>query len=80
MRPTGKYKSHDIMTYILRSIDFGLYETSRNIQEPSVHDMLRGWARSQVLPYQTRFSAIFASADKSYLTHPYPTRGVDKNK
>ena len=30
------------------------------------------------LAYQTRFSTIFPSADKSYLTYPYPTRGIDK--
>ena len=35
-----------------------------------------------VLAYQTRFSAIFTSADKSYLTYtyPYPTLGIDKIK
>ena len=30
------------------------------------------------LAHQTRFSAIFTSADKSYLTYRYPTRGIDK--
>ena len=29
MRPGGIYKSHDLMTYILRSIDFGLAILSR---------------------------------------------------
>ena len=32
------------------------------------------------LAYQTRFNTIFTSADKSYLTYPYPTRGIDKNR
>ena len=35
---------------------------------------------SYILAYQTRFSAIFTSADKSYLTYPYPTRGIDKKQ
>ena len=26
------------------------------------------------------FSAIFTGADKSYLTYPYPTRGIDKKR
>ena len=30
------------------------------------------------LAHQTRFSAILISADKSYLTYPYPTCGIDK--
>ena len=30
------------------------------------------------LSHQTRFSAIFTNANKSYLTYPYPTRGIDK--
>ena len=30
-----------------------------------------------ILAYQTRFSAIFTSADKSYLASPYPTCGID---
>ena len=32
------------------------------------------------LAHQTRFSAIFSSADKIYLTYPYPTRGIDKKR
>ena len=34
------------------------------------------------LAYQTRFTAIFTSADKSYLrpTYLYPTRGIDKKR
>ena len=31
-----------------------------------------------VFAHQTRIFAIFTSADKSYLTHPYPTRRIDK--
>ena len=31
-----------------------------------------------ILAYRTRFSAIFTSADKSYPTYPYLTRGIDK--
>ena len=34
--------------------------------------------RSLFIAYQTRFSAIFTCADKSYLTHPYLTHGTDK--
>ena len=30
------------------------------------------------LAYPTRFAAIFTSADKPYLTYPYPTRGINK--
>ena len=33
---------------------------------------------SDFLAYQTQFSTIFTSADKSYLTYPYPTCGTDK--
>ena len=33
-----------------------------------------------ILAHQTRFSMIFTSADKSYLTYPYLTRGIDKNR
>ena len=33
-----------------------------------------------LLAYQIRFSMIFTSADKSYLTYTYPTRGIDKNR
>ena len=32
------------------------------------------------LAYRTRFSAIFTSADKPYLTYPYPIRGIDKKR
>ena len=32
------------------------------------------------LAYQTSFSAIFTSADKPYLTYPYPIRGMDKKR
>ena len=32
------------------------------------------------LAYQTRFSAIFSSANKSYFTYHYPTCGIDKKK
>ena len=32
----------------------------------------------ECLAYQTRFSSIFTSADKSDLTYPYPTRDIDK--
>ena len=32
------------------------------------------------LAHQIRFSVIFTSADKSHLTYPYPTRGIDKNR
>ena len=32
------------------------------------------------LAYQASFSAIFTSAHKSYLTCPYPTRGIDKKR
>ena len=31
-----------------------------------------------LLVCEKRFSTIFTSADKSYLTYPYPTRFVDK--
>ena len=34
--------------------------------------------RSVFLAYQKRFSVIFTSADKPYLTYPYPTRGIAK--
>ena len=30
--------------------------------------------------HQTRFSAIFTSADTSYFTYPYPTHGIDNQK
>ena len=30
------------------------------------------------LAYQIRFSMSFTSADKSYLTYPYPAHGIDK--
>ena len=30
--------------------------------------------------YRTEFSAIFTGADKSYLTYPYPTSGIDKKR
>ena len=33
-----------------------------------------------ILAHQTRFSVIFTSADKSYLTYPYPTHGTDKRR
>ena len=33
-----------------------------------------------VLAYQTKVSVIFISADKSYLTYPYPNRGMHKNE
>ena len=33
-----------------------------------------------ILAHQTRFSAIFTCDEKSYLTYPYPTRGVDKKR
>ena len=36
--------------------------------------------RKLFLAYQTRVSSIFTSADKSYLTYPYPTRGMDKKQ
>ena len=34
--------------------------------------------RKLFLAYQTRVSSIFTSADKSYLTYPFPTCGMDK--
>ena len=33
-----------------------------------------------ILAYQTKFSAIFTSADKACLTYPYPTRWTDKKR
>ena len=32
----------------------------------------------QILANQTRFSVIFTGADKSYLTYPYPTPGMNR--
>ena len=32
------------------------------------------------LAYQTRFSVIITSADKSYLTYPYSTRGINNQR
>ena len=34
--------------------------------------------RKLFLAYQTRVFSIFTSADKSYLTYPFPTCGMDK--
>ena len=34
--------------------------------------------RRYILAYQTRFFLIFTSADKSYITHPYPTNPWDR--
>ena len=35
---------------------------------------------NRFLAHQTRFSTIFTSADKSYLTHPNPTHGIDQKR
>ena len=34
----------------------------------------RAWNRASFLAYQTRFSTIFTSADKTYLTYPFKNR------
>ena len=36
--------------------------------------------RIKIFAHQTRFSVIFTSADKSYLTYPYPIHGIDKKR
>ena len=36
------------------------------------------WDRNSFLAYRTEVSAIFISANKSYLKYPHPTRGIDK--
>ena len=35
---------------------------------------------SYILAHQTRFSVIFTSNDKYYLTYTYPPHGIDKNR
>ena len=39
-----------------------------------------GGVRWKFHAYQTRKSEISTGAVKSYLTYPYPTRGIDKNR
>ena len=43
-----------------------------------INSSFKGCLEYFFLAYPTRLSAIFTSADKSYLTYPYPTRGIDK--
>ena len=35
---------------------------------------------SYILAYRIRISASYIGASKSYLTHPYPSRGKDKTR
>ena len=41
---------------------------------------LHSYLRNSFLAYQTRFSSIFTSADKSYLTYPYPIPEIEKTR
>ena len=55
-----------------------------NMMDANVHERNSLMAiltlKSKAGAYQTRLFATFTGADKSYLTYPYPTFGVDKNR
>ena len=79
-------RSHN---YVVETFEVDVFAKSNtkpffNMMDVNVHErnslMATLTLKSKAGAYQTRLFATFTESDKSYLTYPYPTFGVDKNR